>query len=179
MLTPTELDAARVAPETLPEFRAGQLLLLLGIMEESRLASPGIDRLGYYEFFTANPFLVVEPRSPDGLRLLAQGFHYQNLDYQSSSQRYANRRARLQRDLTILAARGLVETKAIEGRVAFHATADGVAAARALHAMYAVAYRASAAVILGRLKRLSDSQLRTQAAAWLKAEALLIDLYDV
>ena len=139
----------------------------------------GIDRLGYYEFFAANPFLVVEPRSADGRRLLAAGFEFLNLDYQSSSQRFTNRRARLQRDLATLTSLGLVDVEAIDGRVGYRATDGGMAAGAALHAMYALAYRTSAEIIIQRLRRLSDARLRADAAAWLKADALLIGLYDV
>lgn len=178
MLTPAELARARVAPETLPSFRAGQLLLLLAVMREEGDGATGIDRLGYYEFFAANPFLVVEPRSADGRRLLAAGFEFLNLDYQSSSQRYTNRRARLQRDLATLTALGLSDVQAIDGRVGYRATEFGVASGEALYAMYALAYRTSAEIIIKRLRRLSESRLRADAAAWLKADTLLIDLYD-
>ena len=178
MGTPPDLGGARVAPETIEQFRAAQLLLLLAVHREERDRPLGIDRLGYYEFFAANPFLVVEPRSPDGSRLLAAGFEYLNLDYQSSSQRFTNRRARLQRDLATLTAFGLVDVKAIDGRVGYEANENGAAAAGTLNAMYAVAFRISARTVIGRLRHLSDAKLREDAARWLKADALLIDIYD-
>lgn len=178
MPTPADLVSARVAPETVEQFRTAQLLLLLAVHKEERDRPLGIDRLGYFEFFAANPFLVVEPRSPDGSRLLAAGFEFLNLDYQSSSQRYTNRRARLQRDLATLTAFGLINVRAIDGRVGYEANDDGVAAAGTLNAMYALAFRTSARIVFGRLKNLSDTKLREQAASWLKADALLIDIYD-
>lgn len=178
MLTPAEMAAARVAPETLPTFRTGQLLLLLVAARAEVQAPIGIDRLGYLEFFSANPFLVVDPRSRDGLRLLAAGFDFKNLDYQSSSQRFTNRRSRLQRDLATLTAFGLVTGNVSAGRLGYEATDAGVNAASRLHAMYAVAFRASASIVLGRLKRHSDTRLREEAAAWLRADELLVDLYD-
>jgi hypothetical protein len=172
------LAAVRVAPETLPAFRAGQLLLLLVAARTEVQVPIGIDRLGYFEFFSANPFLVVDPRSRDGLRLLAAGFDFRNLDYQSSSQRFTNRRARLQRDLATLTALGLVTGVVSAGRLGYQATDAGVEAAAGLRAMYAVAFRTSASIVLGRLKRLSDTRLREDAAAWLHADELLVDLYD-
>lgn len=178
MRTPPDLASARVAPETLGQFRAGQLLLLLAVLKEDGARPIGIDRLGYCEFFAANPFLVVEPRSPDGRRLLAAGFEYLNLDYQSSSQRYTNRRARLQRDLATLTSLGLVAVQGVDGRVGYEASEEGVSAAASLRATYALAYRTSAGIVIGRLKRLSDSRLRDDAARWLKADALLVDIYD-
>lgn len=178
MLTPADLAGARVAPETLEQFRAAQLLLLLTVHREERDRPIAIDRLGYYEFFAANPFLIVEPRSTDGSRLLAAGFEYLNLDYQSSSQRYTNRRARLQRDLATLTAFGLVDVAAIDGRVGYEASDEGIVAAGTLHAMYAIAFRTSAKIVISHLKNLSDTRLREDAARWLKANALLIDIYD-
>lgn len=169
---------ARAAPETLTSFRLGQLLLLLATADEIETGPVPIDRLGYYDFFAANPFLVVEPRSPDGRRLLTTGFEYWNLDYQSSSQRFSNRRARLQHDLALLTSFGLVTVGSAAGRIGYETTESGRAAAGSLRALYAHAYRDSAAIIVKRLRRLSDSKLRSEAGAWLRADDFLIDLYD-
>jgi hypothetical protein len=168
----------RAAPETFAPFRLGQLLLLLATIDSASAGSTSIDRLGYYDFFAANPFLVVEPRTRDGRRLLASGFDYLNLDYQSSSQRFANRRGRLQHDLALLTAYGLIVVGSADGRVGYELTSSGRDAAMSFRALYADAYRASAAVVVGHLRRLSDAKLRVKAAGWLRADSLLIDLYD-
>jgi hypothetical protein len=48
-----------------------------------------------------------------------------------------------------------------------------------LRSLYAQAYRLSAGTVVSKLKTHSDSGLRAAAKDWLRAEALMVDLYDV
>lgn len=173
-----ELAASRIAPETLTAFRLGQLLLLLDAADALRVAPVDIDRLGFYDFFAANPFLIVEKDHREGRALQMAGFEYENLDYQSSSQRFSNRRARLQHDLALLTAYGLLSVAPVDGRVGYGLTELGKAASAKFSALYAHAYRESARVVIRRLKGLSDTKLRADARSWLAADDLMIDLYE-
>lgn len=175
----TEIWPARVGPERLTAFRLGQLLVLFDVATgQGPNQSLDIDRLGYYDFFAANPYLIVEPGSRDRVELALAGFDERNLDYQSSSQRFSNRRARLQHDLALLVAYDLVTVIARNGRVAYIITERGRSLAEQFSALYALAYRRSAEIVTGQLKGLSDKRLREQAEEWLRAKSLLIDLYD-
>lgn len=175
----TEIWPARVGPERLTAFRLGQLLVLFDVATgQGPNQSLDIDRLGYYDFFAANPYLIVEPGSRDRVELALAGFDERNLDYQSSSQRFSNRRARLQHDLALLVAYDLVTVIARNGRVAYIITERGRGLAEQFSALYALAYRRSAEIVTGQLKGLSDKRLREQAEEWLRAKSLLIDLYD-
>src|SRR5260221_228319 len=86
-----------VRPENLDQFRQARLLLLL---DEARRLPNGrrldIERISYYVFFAAHPFLVASIDDSDRRNLALAGFDYHNLSYQSSGQRFANNRARLQ-----------------------------------------------------------------------------------
>lgn len=173
-----QASTARVAPETLDSYRLGQLMLLLDVAREQRASPLDIDRLGYYDFFAANPFLVIEESDPQRVELALAGFEARNLDYQSSSQRFSNRRARLQHDLAWLLSRGLVGLSSRGGRIAFDLTERGTQLANQFTALYAIAYRQSAEIVIRKLKGMSDTRLRNEAKQWLRADSLLIDLYD-
>jgi hypothetical protein len=174
-----EGSVSRVAPERLMWFRLGQLILLLRAAAEANTGPLTIDRLGYYDFLSANPFLVVDAETVEGTDLQLAGFSERNLDYQSAPQRFANRRARLQHDLNLLVAYGLVELKVDRRRsLGFVLTDSGHAIASSFRSLYADQYRRSAVLVIGRLKMLSDLRLRERAHTWLRAEGLLMDLYD-
>ena len=106
------------------------------------------------------------------------GFNSNSLSYNSSAQRFTNRRARLQHDLTLLIAYALVEAENVQGRIAYTVTERGSALTRDLRALYAAAYRDSASIVIRRLNKLSDKKLREEARRWLRAEGFLIDIYD-
>jgi hypothetical protein len=171
-------SGARTSAEMLAPFRLGQLLVLFEAASEIRSPALDVDRLGYYEFLTANPFLVVEADSIEGTRLLMAGFDYRNLDYQSSAQRFTNRRARLHHDLSLLVARGLVVTAPQSGRVRYELSELGRESAVRLNTLYAYALKEAAAIVLRRLRGLSDKQLRLRAQIALQSSDLLVDLYD-
>lgn len=168
---------APISPDDLPVFRLARLLLLL---EQFISAAPDadIERLGYYDFFAAHPFLIFPARSHEGLNLALLGFDSRALIYQSTPQRFTTRRARLLHDLAHLLGVGFVLADNRDGRIVYGLTQNGGLAAVALTSSYANAYRRSAAQIIRVLRPMSLLKLREQANTWLSARSLLIDLYD-
>lgn len=167
-------------PDRLVELRLGQLLILLDVLGKHAKADwPDIDRIGACDFFAANPFLVFDDEPIQRRELVMAGFDSQNLSYQSSAQRFSNRRARLRSDLAQLVALGLAAPTAANRRVVYALTDNGREVASKLTALYARSYRTSAAMIVAKLSRLSDKRINEQTRQWLKADAFLIDIYDV
>jgi hypothetical protein len=149
-----------VRPESLDLFRLGRLLVLLSTASEAKAARPlDLERLGYYDFFAANPFLVFGG-DDERRELVLAGFDSRNLSYQSSAQRFTNRRSRLQYDLALLVAYGLVRPEVVAKRVAYGLTDDGAKFADRFESLYARSYRKSAQMIVARLNRLTDARLR-------------------
>lgn len=176
---PAVVDAAPLRPDNLTTFRLARLALLLDVVPGLPNRKPlDVERLGYYDFFADNPFLVFGEKHPLRKQLVLAGFDSRNLSYQSSAQRFTNRRARLQHDLALLVARGLVGVATEQRHVVYSLTEDGHAVADDLGSMYAAAYRRSAELVGRELNRLSDAALRQRAKEWLAADELLIDLYD-
>lgn len=172
-----EQDAVR--PEDLDDFRQLRLLLLLDVASaDARVAALDLDRMGYYDFFASNPFLVTEGDLEVEHLLTLAGFTRRNLSYQSSAQRFSNRRARLKYDLARLTSLQLVNTKLQDGRVTFVASTLGASLADQASSVYAQAYRKSAKLIIDRLRLMSDGALRDKAREWLRAEPFLIDIYE-
>ncbi|HEU4976299.1 MAG TPA: ABC-three component system middle component 2 [Baekduia sp.] len=151
------------------------MLLLTIVCDEGR-DGVGLDRLAYYDFFADAPFLVFGDDTAQRRQLVLAGFSKTNLSYHSAAQRFANRRARLQHDLSLLAARGLIAPRQASGRVTWVTTDDGTRVAGQLRSMYALAFRESAALVVTKLNKLSDGALERDARRWLKAEPFLIDL---
>jgi hypothetical protein len=167
-------------PEDFDLFRLGRLLLLLSAVDQSKQHRPlDIERLGFYDFFAANPFLVFQDDDRAKRELELAGFDSRSLSYQSSGHRFVTRRARMQHDLSRLVAYGLVGAGAVGGRLAFDLTDQGRDTANAFTALYARAYRRSAEIVVAKLNPLSDRRLHEQASEWLEAKSFLIDLYDV
>lgn len=171
-------EAPGFRPEQLAEFRQAQLLLLLATASEMGAGALDIERIAYYEFFSANPFLVFTADDDDRRRLALAGFDPESLSYQSSAQRFSNRRARLQFDVSVLVTRDLVMPQVSNRKVCYAATDLGQKTAGSFAALYAESFREAAALVIGQLKRLSDSRLRESAKQWLRAKHMIIDLYD-
>jgi hypothetical protein len=168
-----------VRPEALRQFRLARLLVLLDVAATQKPIKPlDIERLAFYDFFAASPFLILGEEDPERQDVLLAGFSSNSLSYNSSAQRFTNRRARLQHDLTLLISYALLEVENVQGRIAYHITDRGSEIAGDLHALYAAAYRDSASLVIRRLNKLSDKKLREEARRWLRAEGFLIDLYD-
>ena len=171
-------SAIPTAPEDREVFRLAQLTLLMEVAQAQRIPVHTVDRLGLYDFFSANPFMVVSGEegrdAEDRLALRLAGFSNRQLSYASTGQRFASRRRRLQHDLSLLLAYGLVAI----GQRGYVLTAAGRTVAESLACVYADAYREAARVVLRRIGRLSDRRLTQQAADWLGRSWLLIDLFD-
>lgn len=176
---PPDVDRLPVRPEALLQFRLARLLVLLDVAAAQQPVKPlDIERLAFYDFFAANPFLIFGEKDPDRRDVLLAGFNANSLSYNSSAQRFTNRRARLQHDLTLLIAYALAQAENLQGRIAYTVTERGSSTARDLRTLYAAAYRDSAAIVIRRLSKLSDKKLREEARRWLRAEGFLIDIYD-
>lgn len=170
----TELAPVSVPPEAHPAFRRGQLMVLLEHFD----APVTFDRLGYVEFFAANPYLVLREDSPERTRLRLAGFNPKSLSYQSTRERYANRRTRLHSDLGALAAWGYLATATVDRRLACELTERGRTQAVSLTSLYADAYRLSVALILPKMRNLTPTMLSRKAQEWLQLGEMQIDLLD-
>jgi hypothetical protein len=172
-------DRLPLRPERLRQFRLARLLVLLDVAAQQKPLKPiDIERLAFYDFFAANPFLIFDEEDAERRDIILAGFNANSLSYNSSAQRFTNRRARLQHDLTLLIAYALVEAETVQSRVSYGVTERGSAIAKELRALYAVGYRESASIVIRRLNKLSDKRLREEARRWLRAEGFLIDIYD-
>jgi hypothetical protein len=174
--TESRLPALSAALPSAPEehvlLRASLLLLLLEEIRET--TGTGLERLGYYDFFAANPFLVFSPDdSPARAELHAAGFDERQLSYASTGARFANRRRRLQHDVAFLVAHGL----AAPAGTGYAVTPAGREAASRFLSLYAGQYRSAVRLVHGRFKRVSDTALAEQARTLLRQPALLLDLY--
>jgi hypothetical protein len=157
-------------------FRWAQLLLLLCASDAIHNGGTVMERLVHYDFFSSNPYLVVGDEDPVGNDLALAGFHSQPLSYASSGQRFATRRERIDFDLAALVSRDLATVNAVEGRILYQSTESGRDLGRSFTAMYADDYSESAALIVRRLSKLSDTALADQARGWLQAPDALADV---
>lgn len=165
-------------PERNPTFRLARIVLLLDVAHVQGRQVASIDRLGYYEFFADNPFMVIEgdkarDRNERATVELA-GFNPIQLGYASSGQRFISRRRRLHHDVARLVALGLTTLNG----TGYEITPRGTDLAEQLRSVYADAYRESAAIVLGRLVGLSGPKLEAKAEEWLGRSWLLLDLLD-
>ncbi len=178
-LAESELEHGRLRPDDVTQFRLAQLTLLL---TEVRRLNVDLDlhRLAVTDFVSANPFLVLERDDVAYRSLRLAGFTEHPLTYAAPGQRYATRRERLVRDLTLLVSYGLVRVAAsADGRRVFRVTDAGTELAEQLISVYADAYRASARLMLPRINRLNDTALQRELGRWLRADPVLFDLLDV
>lgn len=162
------------APEDHMRFRLAQLVLLLVEIAPADAKGLDLERIGYYDFFAANPFAMIEQTNVrDRARLHRASFDESQLSYASTGSRFANRRQRLQHDLAFLVAYGLVTPRS----GGYGSTERGAHVAETFTALYADQYRESVRVVHHHLKRLSDSQLAASARNWLRTPSLVLDLY--
>ncbi len=179
-----ELGTDRTAwegPEESPVFRVAQLALLLATAEESDIAITNLDRLAYFDFFAANPFIMLDGESAkkdtnDRLTLRLAGFTDGQVTYGSIGHRFTTRRERIRHDLALLVGRGLAQVLADRYAV----TPAGAEFANELRTVHADAYRSAARIVFKRFNGLSEARLRTKAEKLLGKHWLLIDfLADV
>ncbi|MFS0733843.1 ABC-three component system middle component 2 [Microbacterium sp. 1P10UB] len=170
----SEMLEAAVAPEDHTTFRLVQLALLLDEISPVDSKGLGLERLGYYDFFAASPFAILtEQDLSERARLHRAAFDEHQLSYASTGSRFANRRRRLQHDVALLVAYGLVSPRG----GGYGITEAGERFVGSLTALYADQYRESVRVVHTRFKRLSDTQLANAARHWLQTPSLLLDLY--
>jgi hypothetical protein len=175
LATPRLSGAVPTAPEERVLFRLAQLLILLDQMDTGPSRGAGLERLGFYDFFAANPFAVFTADDDHAARadLHAAGFDERQLSYASTGARFANRRQRLQHDVALLVAYGLVFPRT----TGYSITADGRSVAAQFLSLYSAQYRTAASLVVRRLRKLSDTALAEQARQWLMTPSLLLDLY--
>jgi len=172
-------SAAPPRAETFEAYRWGHLLLVAAVHgEANRRRSLSMDRLATYDFFTAHPFLIFDPGSSAGRRLVREGLEPKSLTYAAAPDRLANRRQRIQADVTALVARGLGDVIAEDGRLVLRLTSPGGEVATTLRSFYAQAVRASATLVVGDLDKLADATLRARAQEWTSHRALMIDVLE-
>jgi hypothetical protein len=169
-------DAPR--PDDLLHVRLARLVLLLSAGPGQPRKKPwDVERLGTYDFFADNPLLLFDEESNERRELLLAGFDPRTFSYHSASQRFTNRRGRIQHDLAHLLARGVVSVATEGSRVVYRLTASGTALAERFASSYADGYRTSARLVARELNRLADGALRDRAADVLQARPFVIDLY--
>lgn len=178
MTVPSPRGTPVITPEDHVAFRLAQLLLLLRTLRRVETTGTHLERLGYYDFFAANPHLLVSDEDPERGRLLMAGFDPSPLSYASPGQRFSSRRERLQHDLALLVSYGLAAVEQVPGRVTYGITETGQNIADGFTALYARGYVKSAETVIARLRRLSDTRLREEARGWLRAPDTLLDLVD-
>lgn len=156
-----------IVPEDDVVFRLAQLLLLLTTLHDKGIRGTTLERLGNYDFLTANPLLMLtDEDDPDRTRLLLAGFDGRALNYASPSHRFTSRRERLQHDLALLVAYGLAAPTVDRG-VLYAVTPSGRELAARFTAAYARAYRVSADIVVRRLARATDKKLREDVQKWI------------
>ena len=171
-----ESSATVAAPEDHTTFRLAQLVILLVEITPANVKGLDLERIGYYDFFAANPFAMIEQANTrDRARLHRASFNESQLSYASTGSRFANRRQRLQHDLALLIAYGLAAPR----NAGYGSTERGAEIASTFNALYADHYRESVRVVHQHLKKLSDPQLATSARKWLRTPSLVLDLYGV
>lgn len=160
-------------------FRAAQLMLLLEGCKDMGKPVATIDRLAYYDFLCANPFLVVRGEavkdSRDRTRLRVAGFLHDKLSYGTSSEQFLSRRERLRGDIAFLVSRDLVRLESS----GYAPTSQGLDLCSAMHTLYADSYRTAVRLVVSRLAPLSDTKLEASAREWLGETWILHDLLDV
>jgi len=161
-------------------FNSARLLMLFNTFDEiGDSTGINIERVAYYDFFSAQPFLVFTEDDADSkLELLIDGFEATTIGYISSSQRFTNRREKLKHYLAGLLMRDLIDVRNIDGQLLYCITKKGKETAVKFKTLYSLAYKKSSAIIIKKLARLSEKKLSDNAREWLRAEPFIIDLYD-
>jgi hypothetical protein len=168
------------SPEDDVIFNSSRLLLFF---EVSRNIKPDqgtdLERVAYYDFFAANPFLIVGKDDPLRLELELEGFEPNKLEYISTPQRFRTKRASLKQYLSMLLSKGLISIENSDGKILYRITQRGMDVAGKISSLYAIAYRKSVAFVLKKLKDYSDKRLWEEASLWLEAKSFQVDLYDM
>ena len=160
-------------------YRWANLLLIAevhGGARRKRLLT--LDRIAIYEFFSAHPFLVFGTDTKIGRSLVRAGLEPRSLTYASAPDRLANRRQRVQADISDLIARRLVDLDAIDGRLALSLPDSGREIAGDLCSFHASAIRQSADHVIAKLDKLADRTMHRRAKDWTQHNLLMIDVLE-
>lgn len=173
------IDPIRISAESEDVFNSARLLLLFNVIS-SALGGKGtsINRLGYYDFFSAQPFLVFSEYSSTKIDLVLKGFELTTVSYMSSSQRFSNRREKLKYYLSSLLIRDLISIQNVDGEILYYITPRGKDIVNYFKTLYSLSYCQSAEIIVKKLSKLGDKRLDNEAKEWLKAKSFMMDLYD-
>jgi hypothetical protein len=168
------------SPEDATVFNSSRLLLLLDVLNDLGVKK-GVDleRLSYYDFFAANPFLIIGKDDPCRLELEIEGFEPNKLEYMSSDQRYRTKRTLIKQYLSLLLSKGLTKVLNMDGKILYEITPLGIEISSRINSMYAIAYKKSVTCVVKMLKGYSDAQLWEKASEWLEAKSFQVDLYDM
>lgn len=174
------VDRLLFSPEDFVIFNSARLLLLLKVVEDLKITD-GVDleRLSYYDFFAANPFLMIPEHDPLTLEIELLGFESNTIGYSSSSQRYSTKRSHLKQYLSLLLAKELIDISNIDGKLYYRITTKGIDLVNEMKTMYAQAYEKSVIIVIDKLKRMSDKRLWECASNWLEAKSFQVDLYEM
>ncbi len=168
------------SPEDAFIFNASRLLLLF---ETINNLTPNqdidLDRLSYYDFFAANPFLLIDKTDPHFLDLELVGFKSNKIEYIGTAQRFRTKRLLVKQYLAILLSKGLLTLENRDEKLLFKITELGVITAGKFNSPYADAYRKSACFIISKLKIYSDTKLSEDAIKWLENKPFQVDLIDM
>ena len=161
-------------------FNSARLLILFDVLDKiGDTVGLNIEKVGYYDFFSAQPFLIFGNEDKKiKIDLILYGFELTTISYMSSSQRFVNRREKLKHYLAQLIIRDLVMVRNIDGEIVYSITDNGKQIANSFNSQYDFAYRKSAKLIIKKFKGWSNNKIALNAKSWLKAEPFVIDLYD-
>lgn len=166
-------------PEDEDIFNASRLLIMfevLNIYGKKKLVS--IERISYYDFFSANPLLIFNDNLSIKNKLVYEGFPSNTISYISSSHRFINRMEKLKYYMSYLISRDLIDIANCDGRINYLITNKGTDVSNSIKTFYANAYKESCRIVIKHLESMSDTKLWKESQKWLKAENFVIDLID-
>ncbi|MCX7748570.1 MAG: hypothetical protein N2645_17030 [Clostridia bacterium] len=167
------------SPEDEDIFNASRLLLMFDVLNQTgKKKSISIERISYYDFFSANPLLIFNNDVKISKKLMYEGFPSNTISYISSSHRFVNRLEKLKYYMSYLIARDLIDIYYEDGRIIYSITCNGIDIAKSINTFYSNAYKESCKIIIKHLESMSDTKLSKESQKWLKAENFVIDLID-
>jgi hypothetical protein len=160
-------------------FNASRLLILFDVLNKSaKYKSVGIERIPYYDFFSANPFLIFNSdKSKVELRL--EGFPSRTISYSSSNHRFISRVEKLKYCISYLISRDLINIDYNDGRILYIITQKGIDIAATIKTFYSNSYRKSSIMVIKLLEPMSNTKLFKESKKWLKADTFVLDLIDM
>jgi hypothetical protein len=162
-------------------FNSARLLLLFETLHiiDNEKSQIDMERLCYYDFFAANPFLIIKDDNPERLLLEIEGFDPNKLEYLTTVQRYETKRLQVKHYIAVLVSKGLITVENYDKKIVYSITHLGLTISNRINSMYAIAYRKSVSFVIRKLKRYTDPQLNEQASIWLRAKTFQVDLVRV